>query len=492
LKKAAAVACDAAAFAVPAIVYILSASSEPGAWDTAELQGVPYILGIAHPTGFPLYVLLGYVWSHLVAVGTIAFRMNVMSGIAMAVVVATAYALARAFEVWRPVALFAALWFGFTQDVWAHASRAEAQDLAVAFEALAVYAFVRWMKGGSDRWFVAAFALDGLGMAAHPNAIWVIFGFIAGCLAAKRRPRARLVLGSLGLVAAALALYLYLPLRSAYVVAHGLDPAHVLAGAGGGIFWNYNDPSTLHGLLRELSGSESGTPGAFLSAFDPLHLQAALWALIDGFAQQYGAIALVLAAAGLVSAWRRDRRTTLFVCVACSAALLYTAADPREADIGRYQMLAWFLGVPLLGSLAPVQRDGPAPSLGRIAMTLFLAAGAGVAFSQQLGNFAHAPGEGGRWVINAVRPYVPRGGVIVVSWLDATSLAYGAYVDGSLPGRIVVSDDRWRVPLYRDWARSRRVFILTDPHGISALPQGTSFYKSLDGYHELLEVRPDD
>ncbi len=48
----------------PAGAYIASASVEPASWDTAELQGVPYILGISHPTGFPFYVLLGYVWSH--------------------------------------------------------------------------------------------------------------------------------------------------------------------------------------------------------------------------------------------------------------------------------------------------------------------------------------------------------------------------------------------------------------------------------------------
>ena len=62
-----------AAFAIPAAAYIASASVEPGSWDTAELQGVPYMLGIAHPTGFPLYTLVGYVWSHVVAIGSVAF-----------------------------------------------------------------------------------------------------------------------------------------------------------------------------------------------------------------------------------------------------------------------------------------------------------------------------------------------------------------------------------------------------------------------------------
>ena len=74
-------------------------------------------------------------------------------------------------------------------------------------------------------------------------------------------------------------------------------------------------------------------------------------------------------------------------------------------------------------------------------LIVYLAAGASLAFERQRGFFHHAPGEGGRWVIQAVGPYVPPSSVLVSSWLDATSLAYGAYVDGSLPGRIIVSDD---------------------------------------------------
>ena len=103
-----------AAFLVPAIVYVASASSEPASWDTAELQGVPYILGISHPTGFPFYVLIGYVWSHVVAIGSIALRMNAMSGVAMAVTCAAAYGVAMVFGASQLVALAATLWFALT------------------------------------------------------------------------------------------------------------------------------------------------------------------------------------------------------------------------------------------------------------------------------------------------------------------------------------------------------------------------------------------
>jgi hypothetical protein len=489
--RAARLAVALAVFAAAAGAYIAGASVEPASWDTAELQGVPFILGIAHPTGFPFYVLLGYVWSHLIAFGTVAWRMNVMSALAMSAAAVAAYATAVELGASLPVAFLATLWFAFSQDVWAHAVRAEAQDVAVACAATAIYAFLRWMRGAGPAWFAAAFALCGLGMAAHPNALWILPAFVAGALVARRRPSVRLAVASGALLVAALMLYLYLPLRSAYVVAHHLDPAAVLPGAGGGIFWNYNDPRTPHGLMLELTGSEFETPTYFLASFNPLHVGAALSTFVSTTRAQYGTYALVAIFAGFVLACRRDWRAALVLCTACIAGLVFSVVYPNESDVGRYRLLVSWLAVPFLGALTP--RSGGIParlaSLLHGALIVFLAVGAILAFNSQRGFFNRTAGEGGRWVIRAVRPYAPPGSVIVTGWLDATSLAYGAYVDGSLPGRIIVSDDRLDVPLYRTWTHGRRVFVLINPHDTGTL-EGATDYATLDSYHELYAVKP--
>lgn len=488
LAACAAPACDLAAFLVPALVYVASASHEPASWDTAELQGVPYILGIAHPTGFPFYVLLGYVWSHAVPLGTVAFRLNAFSGLALAGAAAFAYAVALELGAWRPAALAATLWFAFTQNIWSHASRAEAQDLAVLCEAIAAYAFVRWMRGGGNRWYAVAFAAFGLGVAAHPNAVWLAPALFVGSFVARTRPPARLVASSLALACAGLLLYAYLPLRSAYVVAHGLDPTHVLPGAGGGIFWNYDDPSTPAGLIRSLTGADWGAPHAVLASLDPVHIQDALWAFLSAIAEQFGAFALLLALAGAVVVWRRDWRTALFLYLACTVALLFSVTYSSEADVGRYRMFALWLAVPLLASLAPA-RASIRQWMPRALLTAFLAAGAVVSLIAHRGFFVRPDREGGRWVIDAVAPFVPAGSAIVVDgWLDATSLAYGAYVDDSLRDRIVVSGwDEAKTGLYRSWAATRPVFILTDPRRATQV-LGAGPPIRLDPYHELFEM----
>lgn len=486
--KAARLALVLAVFALPAGVYIASASVEPASWDTAELQGVPYILGIAHPTGFPFYVLVGYVWSHLIVLSSVAWRMNVMSAVAMGVTSAAAYGVALEFGASIPVAFLATLWFSFTQNIWAHGSRAEAQVLAVACEAVAVYAFLRWMRDAGDRWFVAAFALCGLAMAAHPNALWILPALIVGASIARRRPAPKIVLVSAALLIAGLALYLYLPLRSAYIVAHHLDPTAALAGTSGGIFWNYNDPSTPRGLAVELSGSDFGTPSYFLASFNPIHWKDAFLTFVTGLRAQYAATILFLVLGGFFAALVRDWRRTIVLSIACTAALLFSAVYPNEGDVGRYRILASWIAVPLVGALTPSSRRGFELVVHAL-LIAYLAAGAALAFEHQRGFFNRVAGEGGRWVIGAVRPYVPPGSVIVTGWLDATSLAYGAYVDGSLQGRIVVSDDRLEIPLYQTWARGRRVFVLVNPHDVGSLT-GATDYARLDAYHELYAVTP--
>ena len=480
-------AADLAAFLIPAIAYIGSVSHDPGSWDTAELQGVPYIMGISHPTGFPLWVLLGYVWSHAVVVDTVAFRMNVMSAIALAAAGGAAYALALELGARRPVALLATLWFAFTQDVWSHAIRAEAQDLAVACEALAVYAFVRWMKDGGNRWYAGAFLLVGLGMAAHPNALWVLPALAIGSFIALRRPSWKLVAGSLALVALGLSLYLYLPLRSAWVVAHGLDPTMGLTGTDGGIFWNYHNPSTLHGLLLDLTGNESNVPHYFLSSFNPLHVQDALWALISGWGDQYGAFALLLAAAGTIAMWKRDWRVTLFLVAACTAALLFAVTYQQEGDMGRYRLMALWLAVPLIATLAQTVATSTRALAGAIALALFLGIGTALTFNAHDSFFNHAPGEGGRWLISQVRPHVPPGSLLLVDWLDATSLAYGAYVDHTLPGVTIVSGTYEHAHDYPIWARTHHVYLMLDPHNLDEIPFA-HLNTVIDAYHAIWEV----
>lgn len=64
-----------------------------GASDGAELSAAAYVLGVAHPPGYPLYLLVGHLFCCL-PVGEVAFRVALLSAVSAAVGVALAAQLA--------------------------------------------------------------------------------------------------------------------------------------------------------------------------------------------------------------------------------------------------------------------------------------------------------------------------------------------------------------------------------------------------------------
>ena len=86
--------------------------------DGNELTTVAATLGLAHPTGYPLYTWLGFLFTKLVPIGDVAHRTNLMSAILGAASVAMLYHIARRIELRRAIAIFAALLFGVSTTFW--------------------------------------------------------------------------------------------------------------------------------------------------------------------------------------------------------------------------------------------------------------------------------------------------------------------------------------------------------------------------------------
>src|SRR5258706_4011152 len=67
-----------AVFGIALVVYVRTLLPGPSFGDWAEMQFIPAQLGIPHPTGYPLYVLLGWLFS-LVPIGSWAYRADLLS-----------------------------------------------------------------------------------------------------------------------------------------------------------------------------------------------------------------------------------------------------------------------------------------------------------------------------------------------------------------------------------------------------------------------------
>ncbi|WP_420632288.1 DUF2723 domain-containing protein [Candidatus Leptofilum sp.] len=109
-------------------VYLSTMSRTVGQADTFEFQVVAPQLGIAHPTGYPLYLLLGKLFSWL-PFGSVAWRLNV--GTAVLATIALVFFFKFLWALWGRVetAVIGAVVMGLTSTLWSQAIAAEVYAL---------------------------------------------------------------------------------------------------------------------------------------------------------------------------------------------------------------------------------------------------------------------------------------------------------------------------------------------------------------------------
>ena len=188
---------------------------EPGVTglDSAELATGAYTLGIVHPTGYPLYLLLGKLFI-LLPIRSVAYRLNLMSAVFAAL---TVWLLARLIERIthrRWTAWLGAGALGFSASFWSLAVVAEVYTLHAFLLALLLLLLERWLASDSDGWLVAAIFVYGLNLTNHVSSI--LFAPAIAWLVVRRtgfRRTLRLVPKVLPVFLLGLSFYLYLPLR---------------------------------------------------------------------------------------------------------------------------------------------------------------------------------------------------------------------------------------------------------------------------------------
>ena len=80
------VACATAVSIFAGVLYFLTAARDIVVGDSPELTMAAAILGVAHPPGYPLFTMLGHIFS-LLPLGPIPFRVNLLSVICDALTV---------------------------------------------------------------------------------------------------------------------------------------------------------------------------------------------------------------------------------------------------------------------------------------------------------------------------------------------------------------------------------------------------------------------
>ena len=119
--------------------------------DSLEFQVVAPTLGIAHPSGYPLYTLLGKLATLLIPFRDAAGRLNLFSALCAAAAVGILYLVAAKLAGNRAAAAVATIAFAISPAWWSQATIAEVYALHGLLVALFIYCLLRWEEREQGR-----------------------------------------------------------------------------------------------------------------------------------------------------------------------------------------------------------------------------------------------------------------------------------------------------------------------------------------------------
>ncbi len=214
------------------VLYLLTLGTRVGRADTFEFQVVAPQLGIAHPTGYPLFILIGKLFS-LLPLGSMAFRVNLASAIFATAAVVVIYRLIVHLTSDRLAAALAALALAASSVFWSQAVVIEVYALNALFVAIILALLIQlignWLTGNWSTGnqstshqspltnyrltiYYLAFVF-GLALSHHLTSVILIPPIVIALILARPRLSLKSWLIAVGLFIVGLTPWLYIPLR---------------------------------------------------------------------------------------------------------------------------------------------------------------------------------------------------------------------------------------------------------------------------------------
>ncbi|UCG24200.1 MAG: DUF2723 domain-containing protein [Chloroflexota bacterium] len=489
--------------------------------DAGELQLVAANLGVAHPTGFPLYTMLANLATRLPIGPDEAYRVNLLSALVSTGTLLLLFLAIRRLCSSRLAGLLAATALGTSATFWSQATTANVRSLTAFFTAAAIYLLLLLRerqndlgrqierrretgsgdvradesRGRSEVWLEALFVLV-LVLAASHHLSLIFLGALFGLYTIAMRPATIRRPGRwpVYLLAAAIALLplLYLPLRGA-------------AGAFGAA----EDLATVRGFMKHVLGL--GFRGDLFFVDDVSVLWARLRVMANVLTFQFSPLVLIVMILGLILLFRRDR---LLAGVLAASLVIHTlvAAVYRAPQTVEYMLPVYVLLAFLYGYAGGIFRHVPAPSrqvesrhkLKGAAAVLVLVAMTMAVLVQAAGNYRSflwlSQDTSAREYAQPLLEDAPAGALILADWHWATPLWYLQEVEGLRPDVHVQFVFPESGPYARTWANrittnlaAGRTVIAThyDPGAYTALPLAEPFQEAFLFRQAPLTVLPE-
>ncbi len=312
------------------LVYCLTMAPTVGFIDSGELSSVAVSLGIAHPTGYPLFTLITKIWSSLPVAQEMIVRLNIFAALITSVsdviffflVISIIDDVSRK-NSWNVLAAasISSMFIGFSRTFWFQGLAIEVYSLHLMLIMADLYLFVKAIKHRSSKYWLLFAFIVGLSFTNHLTTVLLapamIYWFFAEYGFGKESIK------KIGILAvpfiAALSLYLYLPFRA---MQHPL--------------LNWGNPQTAERLWWHFTGkqfrvfmfSSTEAAGRQLNYF------------FDNLTNEFFFPVLILAALGAVSLLFKERRKFIFVSLLLITCVGYSINYDIH-DIDSYFLLAF-------------------------------------------------------------------------------------------------------------------------------------------------------
>jgi len=266
--------------------------------DSGELATAVHTMGVAHPTGYPLYLIVGKLFD-LLPLGEPARRIAFFSAVSAAAGGGLLCWMLIALTGSGAAGVLGGLVLGLNWWVWPQANQVEVYALHVLLVCLVLAMFVRWLEQRTPRRLNQLAFCCGLALTHHRTSAFFIMPVLLWALVATRPVRVLGLARTVGWGLLPLLLYGWLPYRSAH------HPP---------IDWG-NTSAGLRSFLEHVIGS-------YYAGYAFLDTAANAWAHTQSslikLHQQLSLVGLALALVGMAGMVRSPRHRPLGISLAAS------------------------------------------------------------------------------------------------------------------------------------------------------------------------------
>ena len=253
--------------------------------DGSELIAVAHTLGVAHPPGYPLYTILGKLFTYI-PFGSIAWTINLFSAFSNALASGLIFLIIYNWTNNAWAGVLSSILFAFSPIIWKTSVAAEEFALNNLLLALLIYLSLRFSQDKDPRFAYWGAFIFGLGMSNQhiilfigiPLSLWIMFIGKESLLASKS------IAIMFGCFVLGLLPYIYLPIASSLIP-----------------IASWGDQTTWAGFVTHITRAEYGTFRLYPKGAEGFHLFYNLWMYLTHLPAQTLYIGAPLALFGIIA-----------------------------------------------------------------------------------------------------------------------------------------------------------------------------------------------